>query len=50
MDAGEIADLDADLTAFQLDAVLLATNTALRLGDTDAMDRVRRVVDKLLGA
>jgi AcrR family transcriptional regulator len=42
--------LDADLTAFQLDAVLLATNTALRLGDTDAVSRVHRVVDTLLGA
>jgi AcrR family transcriptional regulator len=48
-DAGEVADLDADLTAFQLDAVLLATNTALRLGDTDAVDRVHHVVDTLLG-
>jgi AcrR family transcriptional regulator len=45
----EAADLDPDLTAFQLDAVLLATNTALRLGDPDAVSRVRRVVDSLLG-
>lgn len=29
---GEIAQLDADLAAFQLDAVLVAANTALRLG------------------
>jgi len=47
-DAGEIADLDADLTAFQIDAVLLAANTALRLGDTQAVDNVRRVVQGFL--
>ncbi|MFI0355945.1 TetR/AcrR family transcriptional regulator [Actinomadura sp. 9N407] len=47
-DAGEIADLDADLTAFQIDAVLTAANTALRLGDTSAVDKVRRVVDGFL--
>ncbi|WP_215547029.1 TetR/AcrR family transcriptional regulator [Amycolatopsis sp. CA-230715] len=46
--AGEIAGLDADLAAFQLDAVLCATNTALRLGDCDAVSRVRRIVDGLL--
>ena len=43
------AGVDADLTAFQLDAVLLATNTALRLGDPAAVPRARRVIDKLLG-
>jgi len=47
-DAGEIAPLDAELAAFQLDAVLLATNTALRLGELGAVDRARRVVDGLL--
>jgi AcrR family transcriptional regulator len=46
---GEITDLDPDLTAFQLDAVLRATNTALRLGDDNAVDRVRRAIDVLLG-
>ncbi|XVQ09478.1 TetR/AcrR family transcriptional regulator [Spirillospora sp. CA-255316] len=46
--AGEIADLDADLAAFQIDAVLLAANTALRLGDHDAVHRVRRVVETFL--
>jgi AcrR family transcriptional regulator len=46
--AGEIADLDADLAAFQIDAVLLAANTALRLGDTKAVDNVRRVVHGFL--
>jgi AcrR family transcriptional regulator len=46
--AGEIAELDADLAAFQIDAVLLAANTALRLGDPDAVPRVRRVVESFL--
>ena len=45
---GQIAALDADLVAFQLDAVLIAANTALRLGEPDAVDKVRRVVDGLL--
>ncbi|GCD96645.1 TetR/AcrR family transcriptional regulator [Embleya hyalina] len=48
VEAGEIVDPDADLAAFQIDAVLTAANTALRLGDADAPDRVRRVVDTLL--
>jgi AcrR family transcriptional regulator len=48
VDAGEITDLDVDLAAFQLDAVLCAANTALRLGDETAVTKVRRVVDGLL--
>ncbi|MFF4489998.1 TetR family transcriptional regulator C-terminal domain-containing protein [Streptomyces sp. NPDC001544] len=47
-DAGTSADLDADLTAFQIDAVLTAANTAMRLGDDTAAAKVRRVVDSLL--
>lgn len=47
-DAGETADLDEDLAAFQLDAVLTAANTALRLGETDATSKVRRVLDGIL--
>lgn len=50
VDAGQVAELDADLTAFQLDAVLSAANIALRLGDEDAIDKVHRTVDALLGA
>ncbi|MEU1998436.1 TetR/AcrR family transcriptional regulator [Nocardia gamkensis] len=46
--AGEIAELDADLVAFQIDAVLCATNTALRLGDPEAADRAHRIVEGLL--
>ncbi|MFH8368129.1 TetR/AcrR family transcriptional regulator [Streptomyces sp. NPDC018031] len=46
--SGEIAPLDADLAAFQLDAVLTAANIALRLGEADVVDTVRRVTDGLL--
>jgi AcrR family transcriptional regulator len=47
-DAGMIVDLDADLAAFQIDAVLIAANTALRLGDEDAVRKVRLVVEGFL--
>ncbi|MEC3918929.1 TetR/AcrR family transcriptional regulator [Nocardia sp. CDC160] len=47
---GEIADLDTDLAAFQIDAVLRAANTALRLGDSEAVSKVRRVVEGFLAA
>ncbi|MEU9022787.1 TetR/AcrR family transcriptional regulator [Actinomadura sp. NPDC048394] len=46
--AGEIAPLDADLAAFQTDAVLTAANTALRLDDPDATSKARRAIDGLL--
>jgi AcrR family transcriptional regulator len=49
VDTGEIADLDADLVAFQIDAVLIAANIALRSGDRGALGQVRRVLDGLLG-
>lgn len=48
VDAEEIAELDPDLTAFQIDAVLVAANTALRLGDAEVVVKVRRVVDGFL--
>jgi hypothetical protein len=48
--AGEIVELDTDLAAFQIDAVLCAANTALRLGDTDVLSKVRSVVDAFLTA
>jgi len=48
VDSGEIADLDAELAAFQLDAVLIAANTAFRLGDTHAAEKVRRVLEGFL--
>ncbi|MFC9997600.1 TetR/AcrR family transcriptional regulator [Nocardia sp. NPDC127526] len=46
--SGEIAPLDPDLAAFQLAAVLTATNIALRLDDPDAVGRARRALDTLL--
>lgn len=46
--AKEIRELDVELTAFQIDAVLCATNTALRLGDDNAADRVRRIVEGII--
>ncbi|MEV6609071.1 TetR/AcrR family transcriptional regulator [Kutzneria sp. NPDC051319] len=46
--AKEIGDLDADLAAFQIDAVLCATNTSMRLGDDDAADKARRIVEAIL--
>lgn len=42
--------IDADLTAFQVDAVLTAANIALRLGDKDAIAKVRRVMEGLLAS
>jgi AcrR family transcriptional regulator len=45
---GQIAALDANLVAFQIDAVLSATNTALRLGDDSAVDTTRRVINGLV--
>lgn len=46
--ARELAPLDPDLTAFQIDAVLCATNTALRTGDRDATPNLRRILTALL--
>ncbi|MFD9483045.1 TetR/AcrR family transcriptional regulator [Streptomyces sp. NPDC059991] len=50
VESGEIADLEPDLTVFQLDAVLTAANIALRLGDAEAVTMVRRTVDGFLAA
>jgi AcrR family transcriptional regulator len=47
--ANEIGDLDVEQTAFQIDAVLSSTNIALRMGDDDAPDRLRRIVDAIIG-
>jgi hypothetical protein len=48
VDAGQIPACDADLAAFQIDAVLTATNTALRLGDDTAIGAARRIIDGFL--
>lgn len=44
----EIAALDAELAAFQIDAVLCAANSALRLGDASVTDKIRRTVEGVL--
>ncbi|WP_028922572.1 TetR/AcrR family transcriptional regulator [Pseudonocardia acaciae] len=48
--AGEIAEPDVELAAFQIVAVLLAANTGLRLGGDGGadVDMARRVVDGFL--
>ncbi|MEV0247623.1 TetR/AcrR family transcriptional regulator [Nocardia sp. NPDC050712] len=46
--AGEVGARDADLVAFQIDAVLSAANTALRCGDPAAVDKIRRSVAHFL--
>ncbi|WP_433440944.1 TetR/AcrR family transcriptional regulator [Nonomuraea sp. CA-141351] len=48
VDTGETTYLDADLVAFQIDAVLTAANTAMRLGEPHPGDKVRRVIHGLL--
>ncbi|MCE0445007.1 TetR/AcrR family transcriptional regulator [Streptomyces tricolor] len=48
--AHEIAELDIDLAVFQIDSVLCAANTALRLGDEGVVSKVRRTVGDLLKA
>lgn len=50
VESHEIAELDIDLAVFQIDSVLCAANTALRLGDDDVIAKVRRTVDGLLKA
>ena len=45
---GEIPALDAGLVAFQIDAILTATNTALRLGDENAVDTASRLINGLI--
>jgi len=45
---GEIGHLDPELAAFEIDAVLIATNTAMRVGEERASDKVRRVSERLL--
>lgn len=48
VEQGEIAPLDAELGAFQLYAVLSAANIALRLGDTEGVSKIHRMVESLL--
>lgn len=46
--AGEIAPLDVQAAAFQIDALLSAANTALRMADRDAMDKAGELIDAML--
>jgi AcrR family transcriptional regulator len=46
--AGELAVADPSVVAFHIDAVLCATNAALQLGETDARDRARQIIDGIL--
>lgn len=48
--AGEVAPLDVKLAAFQIDALLSAANTALRMGDDDAMDKAGQLIDAMLAS
>ncbi|WDM10893.1 TetR/AcrR family transcriptional regulator [Streptomyces lavenduligriseus] len=50
VESREIAELDIDLAVFQIDSVLCAANTALRLGDEGVIAKVRRTVEDLLKA
>ncbi|WP_405486538.1 TetR/AcrR family transcriptional regulator [Nocardia sp. NBC_00511] len=45
---GEIEELDPELAAFQIDAVLRSGNTALRLGDATVIAKIRRVIEAVL--
>ena len=44
----QLAPTDIELTVFQLEAALNATNTALRLGEYGSVDTLRRVIEDLL--
>lgn len=46
--AGQIPELDPELAAFQVDALLSAANTALRMGDDKAMDKAFSITARLL--
>lgn len=39
---------DVDLAVYQIDAILHATNIALRLGESDSTQKLRRVIDGLV--
>lgn len=48
VDSAEIPELAYESTAFHIDALLVATNTALRLGDPEAPTRTRDIINTLL--
>jgi AcrR family transcriptional regulator len=47
--AAELRGADADLVAFQIDAVLSSANISLRLGEPGTVEKVRRVAAGLIG-
>ncbi len=47
---GDIVNPDPELSAFQIEAVLRAANTAMRLGEPAVTRKVWRVVDSFLTA
>jgi AcrR family transcriptional regulator len=46
--ATNIPELDPDLAAFQVDAVLWATNIGLRIDDKDIVSKARRTIEQIL--
>lgn len=48
VDAGEIVGIDPEAAAFQVNALLIAVNQAVRLGDDDSVTIARQAVDHLL--
>ncbi|KAB2349657.1 TetR/AcrR family transcriptional regulator [Actinomadura rudentiformis] len=46
--AGELAAKDPEMTAFHIDAVLMATNTALRLNTPKATATARRIINSVV--
>lgn len=47
--SGDFAGADPELVAFHLDAVLAATNVALRLGDETAAQRAQALLGQIIG-
>ncbi|MFE2528463.1 TetR/AcrR family transcriptional regulator [Streptomyces sp. NPDC059382] len=48
VESGEIAELDIELSVFQIDALLCAANTAFQTGDAEAVGKARRIIEGLL--
>lgn len=48
IDAGEIAGVDPEAAAFQVNALLIAVNQAVRLGDDGSVTIARKAIDDLI--
>lgn len=46
--AGDLPDVPADEIAFEIDALLAAANLSRNLGVTSSLERVRRILDRML--